>query len=147
MEQASQVANTMEAKSQDTSQDDIIMLEIHSYFEMLGQNLEEHEVIDWLNIDSTDRGYSHSIDDEIIEEVILKQSQFETPSEDEENLIQTQDTNPSSSNATCIIHGQIVPIFEKFIMWLQQQDKTSVPSLTVLHDLQEFAAKKRLSLT
>ena len=55
---------------------------------MLGQNLEEHEVIDLLlNIDSTDRGYSYIIDDEIIEEVIPKQLKIEISSEDEQDPI------------------------------------------------------------
>ena len=44
---------------------ELYILEIHSYIEILGQDLEEHEVIYWLNIDSTDRDYNYIIDDEL----------------------------------------------------------------------------------
>ena len=44
-----------------------------------------------------------------------------------------------------IPHGHAVKMFDSCIAWLQQQDEASVYNLSMLSELCELAAKKRLS--
>jgi len=36
--------------------------EFHSYFQMIGQNVDEREIDEWLQADTSDRGYEHLSD-------------------------------------------------------------------------------------
>ena len=44
--------------------------EFHSYFHILGQDMNESEIDKWLQADTSDRGYEHLSDAEIIAEAI-----------------------------------------------------------------------------
>jgi hypothetical protein len=47
--------------------------------------------------------------------------------------------------ALCISHGQAVKMFDSVIAWLQVQDEVSPYNVSVLRELREVAAKKRMN--
>ena len=116
------------------------MEELHSYFQLLGEDLEEKEITEWLDADSTDRGYSQLTDDEIIAEVTGQSNSESVATDDEEDPVIIQESTRST-----ISHGEALQMFDNCIFWLRQQDEVSVYNLSVLRDLRELAARKRLS--
>ena len=94
--------------------DDTCVEELHSYFQLLGENVEENEITEWLDADSTDRGYSQLTDDEIIAEV-TGQSNSESVASDDPVIIQ-------ESTRSTISHGEALQMFDNVISWLRQQD-------------------------
>ena len=97
------------------------MEELNSYFQLLGENLEENEITEWLDSDSTDKGYSQLTDDEIIAEVTGQSNSESVASDDEEDAVIIQE-----STCNTISHGQALQMFDTCISWLQQQDEVSV---------------------
>ena len=96
-------------------------------FEMLGHNLAEEEVCEWLLSDKHDMGYAHLTDDEIVSNVIHAEDE-DSASDDEAT---TKETEASS-------------ISHVYICWLQQQE-ACLYNVHVLQELRELAARKRMS--
>ena len=102
--------------------------DFHSIFGMLGHDLPDSEIMEWLEADKNDRGYTHMTDDEIVAEVTQEGEQ------DQEDEV--SQTVPSISN------GDAMRMFDDCLQWLQQQDEANVYSMRVLRELRELAAKK-----
>ena len=113
------------------------VVEFHSHFQVLGEDLEESDIREWLQADENDRGYSHLSDAEIISQVMSSHS-LDTDDD-------TETGAESEPSCPLIPHGHAVKMFDSCIAWLQQQDGASVYNLSMLSDLCELAAKKRLS--
>ena len=113
--------------------------EFQSFFEVLGQELDEGEVGEWLQADVGDRGYEHLSDVEIIVEVT---SELTQDTSDDETDSATEPLGDSS--CVSISHGEAVKMFDSCITWLQLQEAASPHNLSVLRDLREIAAKNRL---
>ena len=111
--------------------------QFQSHFEMLGQDLDEHEINEWLNEDCNDNGYEHMSDAEIIAEVLQSnESDGETSMAEQEETI---------TMSTLISHSEAVKTMDSCIDWFQQQSKANVYSLGVLHEVRELAARKCLA--
>ena len=110
---------------------------------MLGQDLDQNESGEWLQINNSDRGYEHLSDADIIAE-ITHEPQQQDSSDDETDTI-TEPLSDSSCTSNVISHGQAVKMFDSCIAWVQLQEEASPHNLSVLRGLREIAAKKRLS--
>ena len=122
----------MWCNSMAASQDSTCMADIQSCFQALGKNLDENEISEWLDADSTDRSYSHLTDDEIIAEVTGQSNTESIASDDEDDPVIIHQV---SSSASTISQGEALHMFDNCICWLQHQDEASVHNLSVLHDL------------
>ena len=116
---------------------------------MLGQDIDVTEINEWLQADTNDRGYEHLSDAEIVAKVINQPTSDAVSSDDETEAVAMQGADSSSSSSSSssspsITHGHAVKIFDSCIAWLQRQDKSAY-NLSVLRDLCELAAAKRLS--
>ena len=90
--------------------------EFHSFFEVLGQELDESEVGEWLQADVGDRGYEHLSDAEIIVEVT---SELTQDISDDETDSATEPFSDYSCASVSISHGEAVKMFDSCIPWLQ----------------------------
>ena len=106
--------------------------EFGSMFQLLDQEMEEDEIEDWLGCDEQDMGYAHLNDDEIVSRITQEPMQQSSEDSDVEEEIPK------------ISHSSAVTMFEGCIQWLQQQEESSAYNITVLQELRELAAKKRL---
>ena len=113
--------------------------DFHSIFGMLGNDLPEGEILEWLEADQNDRGYTHMTDQEIIAEVTQEEEQDQENEGDEDKEDEVSQTVPSISN------GEAMRMFDDCLQWLQQQDEANVYSMRVLRELRELAAKKRMN--
>ena len=113
--------------------------EFQPLFEMLDQELEGGEISEWLQADTSDRGYEHLSDAEIITEVTSELT------EDNSDDVATEEEGASSCTFDSISHAEAVKMFDSCINWLQLQSEASPHNLSVLHNLREIAAQKRLS--
>ena len=111
---------------------------------MLGEDLDVSEISEWLQADTSDKGYRHLSDAEIIAETISQPPHNSVSSDDETEAAAEQGAGSSSSTPS-ISHGHAVKMFDSCIAWLQQQDEASGYNISVLCNLRELAAKKRLS--
>ena len=119
------------------------MEDYQSYFQLLGHDLGENDIDEWLQADASDRGYEHLCDEEIVASVTHDPASQEHYSDEE-----TETTEPGTTHDTASIsHGQAVKMFDSCITWLQVQDEASPHNLSMLRELhvREIAAKKRLS--
>ena len=116
--------------------------EFHSFFKVLGQEIDENEVGEWLQTDSGDRGYEHLSDAEIIVGV---SSELTQDVSDDEGDSAIEPFGDSSCASVSISHGEAVKMFDSCITWLQLQEEASPHNPSVLRDLREIAANKRLS--
>ena len=66
-------------------------------------------------------------------------------SDDEAEAVAERGANSSASSSPLIQHGHTVKMFDGCIAWLQQQDEASAYNLSMLRDLRELAAKRRLT--
>ena len=105
---------------------------------MLGQDLDEREIEERLQTDTSDNGYAHLSDAEIVAEVTSSHQQ-DSGDETEAEAEQGADSSP------LVPHGHAVKMFDSCIAWLQQQDEASAYNMSVLHNLRELAAGKRLT--
>ena len=112
--------------------------EFQSLFEVLGQELDESEVGEWLQADVGDRGYEHLSDAEIIVEVTSELTQDISDETDSA----TEPLGDSSCASVSISHGEAVKMFDSCITWLQLQEEASPHNLSVLRDIRDIAAKK-----
>ena len=102
---------------------------------MIGQDLNETEINDWLYADEHDMGYSHLNDDAIVALAMGEtDQQGEKDSDEAEQLITSQ-----------VPHGVAVRMFDECLKWLEEQEEASVYNISILRYLRELAAKKRLS--
>ena len=102
---------------------------------MLGQNLDESEICEQLQVDASDRGYEHLSDAEILAEVTSLQTQ--DSDEDETDTVSEQGADSCSSSVSISL-GEALKMFNGCIAWLQQQDEASLHSLSVLHDMRRW---------
>ena len=86
---------------------------------MLGHNLDENDIDEWLQADASDRGYEHLSDEEIVASVTQAQ---ESTSQEHHSDDETETTEPMTSCDTAISHGQAVKMLDSVIDWLQVQD-------------------------
>ena len=70
IEDAVDAAGDDQGENQEPADDDPSAAHFQSYFQMLGQDLNESETAEWLNEDCADNGYAHLTDSEIITEVL-----------------------------------------------------------------------------
>ena len=66
-------------------------------------------------------------------------------SNDEAEAVVEHGADSSASSSPLIQHGHAVKMFDGCIAWLQQRDEASAYNLSMLRDLRELAAKKRLT--
>ena len=110
-------------------------------FQSMGHTLTEDEVTQWLNNDENDPGYQHLHDDEIVAQVLRGDDDTDTSGDVEEI-----DDDEDEPDVGCpITHAQAMKMFENCITWLQHQPEASAYSTSVLIQLKDMAAKKRLS--
>ena len=79
---------------------------------MLGQEIDESEVGQWLQADVGDRGYEHLSDAEIIVEVT---SELTQDISDDETDSATEPFRDSSCASVSISHGEAVKMFNSCI--------------------------------
>ena len=77
-------------------------------------------------------GYAHLNDDEIVSRIT------------QEPMQQSSEDSGVEEEIPKISHSSAVTMFEGCIQWLQQQEESSAYNITVLQELRELAAKKRL---
>lgn len=116
--------------------------EFQSYFQVLEQELDESDIGEWLQADTSDNGYAHMSEAEIISQVISPKSH---DSNDETEAVAEHGDDSSASSSPLIQHGHAVKMFDSCIAWLQQQDEASAYNISMLSNLRELAAKKRLT--
>ena len=104
-----------------------------SMFRKLGHELTESELDDWLQSDQHDVGYTHFNDDEIISSIVQEECDKSDGTDDNE-----------VQEIPKVGHGEAVKMFDGCIQWLQEQDEASVYNITVLQELRELAARKRI---
>ena len=116
---------------EDASEDESCVRGCASIFQELGLELSEDEIEEWLETDNNDHGCAHLNDDEIISDIIEKPTQQETQEpEDVDDAIQT------------ITHSSVM--FDRCMKWLQEQNVSNTHNMTVLRELRELAARKRI---
>ena len=119
----------------------MVSLMQQNLFQSMGHTLTEDEVTQWLNNDENDPGYQHLHDDEIVAQVLRGDDDTDTSGDVEEI-----DDDEDEPDVGCpITHAQAMKIFENCITWLQHQPEASAYSTSVLIQLKDMAAKKRLS--
>ena len=101
--------------------------------------LEEEDVLDWLEQDRNDQGYRVYTDDEICEVVQLENS--ETGEDD----VDQSDDDVDSSEGCTISHGAAADMFEKCLKWLEFQPEANMYNLTTIRELRSLAIKKRFA--
>ena len=79
---------------------------------------------------------------EIISQVISPNSH---DSDDETEAVAKHGDDSSASSSPLIQHGHAIKMFDSCIAWLQQQDEASAYNISMLSNLRELAAKKRLT--
>ena len=127
-------SSVRECSVEDASEDDSCVRGCASIFQELGLELCEDEIEEWLETDNNDHGYAHLNDDEIISDIIEKPTQEETEEpEDVDDAIQT------------ITHSSVIQMFDGCMKWLQEQNVSNTHNMTVLRELRELAARKRIS--
>ena len=100
-------------------------------FGRLGHTLSAEDVTEWLTCNKNDPGYCHLSDEEIISSVIQQ--------------TEADESGDDGEVATKITHALAVQMFDGCIEWLQQQEEASLYNISILNELRELAAKKRLS--
>ena len=106
-----------------------------SMFRMIGHDLNETEINDWLYADEHDMGYNHLNDDEIVALAMEETDPQEEMNGDEADQLMT----------SLVPHSVAVRMFDECLKWLEEQEEASVYNIAILCDLRELAAKKRLS--
>ena len=76
--------------------------EFHSYFQMIGQNVDEREINEWLQADTSDMGYEHLSDAEIIAEAISLPITDAVCSNDETETVAMDSSSSSSSSSSLL---------------------------------------------
>ena len=107
-------------------------------FQIVGQEVNETEITEWLQFDNNEKGYGHLTDEEIVTEVTNH-----VDSENEGNEEISMDSEPSGD--IYVSHSDALRMFDSCITWLLQQEEANTYNLSVLKQLRELAARKRLS--
>jgi hypothetical protein len=92
--------------------------EFQALFQRLGQRLSEDEVSEWITSDLHDQGYVHLSDDEIISSIVHQDEEVEEESDNE--------NTPQDEGALKVSHSTAVQLFDQCLLWLQQQEETSL---------------------
>ena len=100
--------------------------------------MNETEITEWLQFDNNEKGYGHLTDEEIVTEVTNH-----VDSENEGNEEISMDSEPSGD--IYVSHSDALRMFDSCITWLLQQEEANTYNLSVLKQLRELAARKRLS--
>ena len=81
---------------------------------MLGQDVDESEIDEWLQTDTNDRGYEHLNDAEIIAEAISLPTSDAVCSDDETETVAMHSSSSSSSSSSTpsITHGNSVKMLD-----------------------------------
>ncbi len=110
--------------------------EFGAMFQLLDEVIEEDEIENWLGSDQQDMGYAHLNDDEIVSRVTRE---LEEPMQQDPHDNDAEEEEISKNS-----HSAAVTMFEGCIQWLQEQEESNVYNISVLQELKELAAKKRL---
>ena len=102
---------------------------------MLGQDLNEIEINDWLRADEHDMDYSHLNDDGIVALAMGETDQQGEMNGDEADQHMT----------SRVPHGVAVRMFDECLKWLEEQEEASVYNIFILHNLRKLASRKKLS--
>ena len=107
--------------------------EFTSLFHMMGDDLTQDELSDWLQSDMHDRGYAHLSDDEIVANMTMESPQ------------DSDDSDPDETEVTPLVaHSSVVKMFDGCLKWLQEQEESTSYNVRVIQELREMAAKKRI---
>ena len=121
LESADAVDN-LEVPTTSSQDDDLSTEQFQTQLEMLGQDMSENEIDEWLNEDCNDNGYEHMGDAETTAEV-LQSNESELSDDDETSTAEQEETTPASN---VIPHSQVVKMMDSCIDWFQQQSEANV---------------------
>ena len=83
--------------------------EYHSFFQVLGEDLEENDIGEWLQADANDKGHAHLSDAEIISQVMTSHSL------DTDAVTETVAEPEVKPSCPLIPHGHAVKMFDSCI--------------------------------
>ena len=113
--------------------------QFQTLFSSLGCNLEEEKIFEWLDSDKNDPGVQMFTDDEICEFVNTDEIDDGLESEEEEAMEEGNPTCPVSNSAAAVM-------FEQCLTWLEYQVEANAYNTTLLRELHNLAATKRMDL-
>ena len=111
-------------------------------FNIVGQDINETEISEWLETDVTDKGYAHLTDQEIIKKVT---NHNDSESEVDEDITTDLELDSVPVCTTLVSNSDAMTMFDGCITWLHQQKEANAYNLSIFHEIRELAAKKRLS--
>ena len=127
--------DTSDDTAGDISDEEHLVQDCATLFDELGMELTVDEVEEWLQSDTSDRGYTHLNDDEIIA-TVLNESEGD----------EAEETEPGSTPQTKnMSHSEAIKMFDGCMQYLQEQNEDTVHNLIMLKELREMAARKRIS--
>ena len=100
----------------DTSDEEHLVQDCATLFDELGMELTVDEVEEWLQSDTSDRGYTHLNDDEIIA-TVLNESEGDEAEETE------PDSTPQTKNMS---HSEAIKMFDGCMQYLQEQNEDTI---------------------
>ena len=114
--------DTSDDTAGDTSDEEHLVQDCATLFDELGMELTVDEVEEWLQSDTSDQGYTHLNDDEIIA-TVLNESEGDEAEETE------PDSTPQTKNMS---HSEAIKMFDGCMQYLQEQNEDTVHNLTML---------------
>ena len=111
--------------------------EFQSLFEELGFELNDEEISEWLDSDSSNTGVQIYSDAEICDMVTAKTSAEENAESEEEEGVDLEKKCPVS-------HSEAAHYFEQCMTWLEHQPEATVYNTSTIRELQTLAANKRI---
>ena len=102
----------------------------------LDSNLSGREISDWVNTDNGDPGYALLSDQDIIDQVTCPNPHLPTEHESE---------NEDEHSKLIPTNGQVIEMLDKCLTWYEYQSEFTPTSMMLLKNIQELAARKRLT--
>ena len=108
--------DTSDDMAGDTSDEEHLVQDCATLFDEQGMELTVDEVEEWLQSDTSDRGYTHLNDDEIIA-TVLNELEGDEAEETE------PDSTPQTKNMS---HSEAIKMFDGCMQYLQEQNEDTV---------------------
>lgn len=108
--------------------------EVRRTFHRLGVDLNETETTEWLESDKHDQGCEHLTDEDIVASVLQHNEQ---PLNEEQ---------PAEEVAERVSHAEAEYMFDRCILWIQDQEEASMYSIRTLQELSDLAARKKANM-